>query len=148
TAHAHPGPGPFSFVTRRARCPPDWVGAAPRPNVPEAGQAARKRGKPPLTGLLRMTTVRPRSPAGASESGTSVMSAPEAELASTSMLVPDAIPRSTSPETLWTVTWPSRSDPTRTLPETDLTDTEPSTESAATLAETARTSTSPVTCGR
>src|ERR1700755_3601248 len=55
-----------------------------------------------------MTTVGPGSPLGASDSGTSELSVPEAEPASTSMLVPDAIPRSTSPDTLCTVTWPWR----------------------------------------
>src|SRR5262249_10216078 len=146
TALAHPRPGPSSFVTRRA-CRPLTPGRPPGPNLPERGQAARNTWKSPLTVLLRMTTVGPDSPPGASESGTSEMSVPDADPASTSMLGPDAIPRSTSPDTLWTLTCPWRSEPTRTLPETDLTATEPSIDSARTLPDTARTSTSPVTRG-
>src|SRR5450755_2354950 len=109
---------------------------------------ARKTRKSPLTVLARTTTVGPASSPGVSDSGTSELSSPEADPASTSILVPGAIPSWTSPETLCTVTLPSRSEPMRTSPETDFTDTEPSTESAATLPETVLTVRLPVTRGK
>ena len=106
--------------------------------------SARKTRRSPLTVELRTTSVGPASASGVSERGTSVTRLPEAVVASTSILVPGAMPSSMSPETLCTLTVPVRSEPTRIAPDTDFMVTEPSTESAEMLPDTVDIDTSPV----
>src|SRR5581483_3392429 len=103
----------------------DGLAGEELPDVPACEQGshdgwARNTRKSPLTVLPRTTSDGP-SPSvacGSSPSGISDVRSPETEPASTSSFVPASTPTSMSPETLCAVRLPSRTDSTRTSPET------------------------------
>src|SRR6266566_5517579 len=110
-------------------------------------QPARKTRKSPLTLLPRTTSVGPSPSADATSlpSGTSELRSPDTEPASTSRFVPASTPTAMSPETLCSVTWPSRTDSSRTSPDTVLACTEPPIERTFASPETVVSLSSPPT---